>query len=361
MNHRKEKALNIMKDKQIDILVLTAGENLRYITNNKFSESERLLLYFLQRDGTGVYIIPEVEKLKVTLDDTEIILSYKDDESPNNCLNQLKDMLYTSQDIAIESNKIRLFEFDFVQKLFNENFTDAGKVMDTLRKQKDTKEIENIQQAVNILEESLEATLPYIEIGKTEIEIAAKLEYEMRIRKSEGTPFLTVVASGHRGSLPHGRASEKIIEDGDLVVIDFGSIYKGYVGDMTRTIGVGNVTQTQKKVYQVVQKAINQSIEGIKLGKKTAEIDAIARDVINQSGYGNYFTHRLGHGIGLNAHETPYISKVDSNIIQEGMTFTIEPGIYIENEFGIRIEDNIVITRNGACNIMSMTHDLILL
>src|SRR5699024_11761978 len=108
MNHRKEKALNIMKDKQIDILVLTAGENLRYITNNKFSESERLLLYFLQRDGTGVYIIPEVEKLKVNLYDTKIILSYKDDESPNNCFNKLKDMLYISKDIVIVSNKICL-------------------------------------------------------------------------------------------------------------------------------------------------------------------------------------------------------------------------------------------------------------
>src|SRR5699024_7678180 len=207
--------------------------------------------------------------------------------------------MYSQRNVAIESNKMRLFEFNFVQKLSVENFTDADQIMEGLRKQKDTEEIEKMQQAIIILEESLKATLPYIKIGKKETEIAARLEYEMRIRKSEGTPFSTIVASGYRGALPHGRASEKKIEDGDFIVIDFGSIYKGYVGDMTRTVGIGNVTEKQKQTYKVVQKALQESIGEIAIGKKVAEIDRIARNTINQAGYGKYFTHRLGHGIGL--------------------------------------------------------------
>jgi len=358
---QKEQALHIMKEKNIDVMILTAGENLRYITNNKLSESERLLLYFLLQDGTGIYIVPEVEKTKVDLSNTDTILSYKDEDTHTHLLEQLKEKLYTFRNVAVEFTKMRLFEFYFVQKLFEGDFIDVEEVIGVLRKYKNTEEIKYIQSAVNILEESLEATLPYIEIGRKEIEIAAKLECEMRLRQSEGTPFSTIVASGYRGALPHGRASEKKIEDGDFIVIDFGSIYKGYVGDMTRTVGIGNVTEKQKQTYKVVQKALQESIGEIAIGKKVAEIDRIARNTINQAGYGKYFTHRLGHGIGLNPHESPYISQTDCNVFQEGMTFTIEPGIYVESEFGIRIEDNIVITKNGARNMMDMTHELILL
>src|SRR5699024_4947301 len=190
---QKEQALHIMKEKNIDVMILTAGENLRYITNNKLSESERLLLYFLLQDGTGIYIVPEVEKTKVDLSNTDTILSYKDEDTHTHLLEQLKEKLYTFRNVAVEFTKMRLFEFYFVQKLFEGDFIDVEEVIGVLRKYKNTEEIKYIQSAVNILEESLEATLPYIEIGRKEIEIAAKLECEMRLRQSEGTPFATIV------------------------------------------------------------------------------------------------------------------------------------------------------------------------
>jgi len=256
MNRRKQNALDMMQEKQIDIMVLTAGTNLRYITNHKFSESERLFLYFLHKDGTGVYVIPEVEESNTVLDYKEHALTYKDGQKANDLLYQLQQNMYSQRNVAIESNKMRLFEFNFVQKLSVENFTDADQIMEGLRKQKDTEEIEKMQQAIIILEESLKATLPYIKIGKKETEIAARLEYEMRIRKSEGTPFSTIVASGYRGALPHGRASDKVIKDGDFIVIDFGSIYQGYVGDITRTIGIGGITEEQKKHTRLFKKLL---------------------------------------------------------------------------------------------------------
>ncbi|MFD1385977.1 M24 family metallopeptidase [Oceanobacillus oncorhynchi subsp. oncorhynchi] len=361
MNQRKKSILNIMKYENVDVLVLTAGTNLHYVTENKLTGSERLFLYFLKQDGTGIYIVPEVEKSKIIVDETETILFYKDEAGPYTLLQQLENKLSSLQTFAVETKLMRLFEFNFIKELGVHTYSDANKMMQQLRLQKDPDEIVAIQKAVNILEESFKATLPFIKIGKTEVEIAAKLEYEMRVRGSEGTPFTTIVASGYRGALPHGRASEKKIEDGDLIVIDFGSTYQGYVGDMTRTIGIGNISEKQKAIYQIVKQSIDTSINAIQIGKNAADIDTVARQVIEDSGYGLFFTHRLGHGIGLDAHESPYMSQADQTSIRQGMVFTVEPGIYIENEFGIRIEDNIVITENGAQNLMTISHDLIIL
>lgn len=360
-NNRREKIVQFMNDKNVDIMVLVPDTNLHYVTGNQLSQSERLFLYFLKRNGEGIYLIPEVEKTKITSDERDTVLSYKDEEGAYSLMNNLKESLSYFESIALETNAMRLFEFEFLQELGMESYVDATEIMNQLRVYKDEEEISNMQKAVHILEESLQATLPFIKVGKTEVEIAAKLEYEMRVRESEGTPFSTIVASGYRGALPHGRASEKKIENGDLIVIDFGSTYNGYVGDMTRMVGVGDVTDKQKKVCNIVQNAISTSIDAIQLGEKTADIDTTARNIIKEAGYGDYFTHRLGHGIGLDAHENPYMSQSDKHTIQPGMSFTIEPGIYIENEFGIRIEDNIVVTEDKIINLMNMKHDLILL
>lgn len=361
-DERKMNLLNKMKEADIDLIVLVPGSNLSYITGNKFSQSERILLYFLREDGIGYYLVPEVEKTKLKLDKNDLVYTYTDGEGIDPLLRLLKENFNPLNCVGIESNVMRLFEFETIQKLGIPQFVNAMDMMNEMRIIKDDSEIKGMQNAVHILEESLLATLPFIEVGKQEVEVAARLEYEMRIRGSEGTPFSTIVASGHRGALPHGRASEKEIEDGDLIVIDFGAIYNGYVGDMTRTIGIGNVASKEQEVYKVVQEAITSAIKSIKIGQCIADIDATARQVIAANGYGDYFTHRLGHGIGLDAHEEPYIASSNKDVIKSGMSFTIEPGIYIENEFGIRIEDNIVVMDSGIKNLMTeINYDLIVL
>jgi len=361
VNNEKQQIVQYMKEKEVDAVALVPGTNLRYITGNKLSQSERLFLYFLKHDGQGIYLVPEVEKSKIIMSDQDSVFSYTDGEGPSSLVDKIKDLLPESQKTALETNNMRLFEFEFLSKLGMKSYIDVAETLNPLRIQKNADEISKQQKAVDILEESLKATLPFIEVGKTEMEIAAQLEYEMRVRGSEGTPFSTIVASGYRGALPHGRASEKIIENGDLIVIDFGSIYKGYVGDMTRTVGIGDINAEQREVYNIVKSAISNAIDAIKIGEKVSNIDTVARNTIKNAGYGDYFTHRLGHGIGLDAHESPYISQSDQNIIQSGMTFTIEPGIYLENKFGIRIEDNIAVTEDKIINLMNMNQDLIIL
>ncbi len=358
---RKETTLKMMREQDIDLMVLVPGSNLYYLTGNNFSMSERLLLYFLDRSGKGTYLAPEVEKSKLTLSQDEIVFSYSDEEGPYSLLPSLRENISLTQKVAVETNQMRLLEYQFLKELGIHQTSNATNIIKEMRLQKNMEEVNMMKKAVHILEESLQATLPTIEIGKKEVEVAAKLEYEMRLRGSQGTPFSTIVASGYRGALPHGRASEKTIEDGDFIVIDFGATFNGYVGDMTRTIGIGNVSNKQKEVYNIVKDAISTSIESIKIGKTIGDIDATAREIISEAGYGDCFTHRLGHGIGLDAHEEPYITQSNRNTIQQGMAFTVEPGIYIKNEFGVRLEDNIVVTEHEIVNLMTMDYDLIVL
>jgi len=357
-NQRKKKVLEKMKDKEIDLMVLVPGSNLNYVTGNDFGSSERLLLYFLQKNGQGYYLVPTVEKNKLKISENDEVFSYTDEDGPSSLKDYIKTKIGELHKTAVEDD-MRLFEWQFLKALGIVEAINSSEILKDIRIVKSEEEVGHLRRATRILEESLEATLPIIEIGKSEVKIAARLEYEMKIRGSEGTPFSTIVASGYRGALPHGRASEKVIEDGDLIVIDFGSIVNGYVGDMTRTIGVGNVSDKKRNVYDVVKNAILSSINSIEFGTKACDVDVAARQVISDAGYGQYFTHRLGHGIGLDAHEEPYISSSNQEKLLPGMSFTIEPGIYIENQFGIRIEDNIVITENGMENLMNMNHDMI--
>src|SRR5699024_6108254 len=261
-----------MKEKEVDAVALVPGTNLRYITGNKLSQSERLFLYFLKHDGQGIYLVPEVEKSKIIMSDQDSVFSYTDGEGPSSLVDKIKDLLPESQKTALETNNMRLFEFEFLSKLGMKSYIDVAETLNPLRIQKNADEISKQQKAVDILEESLKATLPFIEVGKTEMEIAAQLEYEMRVRGSEGTPFSTIVASGYRGALPHGRASEKIIENGDLIVIDFGSIYKGYVGDMTRTVGIGDINAEQSEEYNIVKSELSIDIYSIIIGEKVYNI-----------------------------------------------------------------------------------------
>lgn len=363
-DNRKEITLKMMREQDIDLMVLVPGSNLYYLTGNNFSTSERLLLYFLERSGKGTFLAPEVEKSKLTLNQDDIVFSYTDEEGPYSLLHSLRNNISLTKKIAVETNQMRLFEYEFLKELGIigiHQTSNATNIIKEMRLQKNMEEVNMMKKAVHILEESLQATLPTIEIGKKEVEVAAKLEYEMRIRGSQGTPFSTIVASGYRGALPHGRASEKTIEDGDFIVIDFGATFNGYVGDMTRTIGIGNISNKQKEVYDIVKDAISTSIESIKIGKSIGDIDATAREIISKAGYGDCFTHRLGHGIGLDAHEEPYITQSNRDTIQRGMVFTVEPGIYIKNEFGVRLEDNIVVTEHEIVNLMTLNYDLIVL
>lgn len=358
---RREKLVSRMQQQQIDLAVLVPGSNMYYFTGLQLNQSERLTLAVITANNQLFFLVPQVELTKVDANNGGAILSYSDEEGPAQAIQQLKKELGALHTLGVEFDTMHVKEQKAIEKLTYDNLCDIGDSIRELRMKKDDHEITFMRQAVQIVEESLEATLPTIQAGVTEMEVAAQLEYEMRRRGSEGTPFGTIVASGYRGALPHGRASTKKIEIGELIVIDFGAIYKGYVADMTRTIALGDVSPTLKTIYNIVKQANETAIAAIKPGMTAHDIDDIARKIICGAGYGDYFTHRLGHGIGLSAHEEPYLMQRNHLVLKSGMAFTVEPGIYVQDVGGVRIEDNLIVTENGYENLMNYTKELIIL
>ena len=213
---------------------------------------------------------------------------------------------------------------------------------------KDETEVKKLKKAIQIAEKAFLDMLDFIKEGKTEKEIAAYLEYRMKVYGAERAGFETILASGPRSALPHGIASDKVIEDGDIIVVDFGCVYEGYHSDLTRMVAIGEPGHEVRKVHDIVFNAQIKAIKEAKPGMTGKEIDAIARTYIESKGYKKEFGHGLGHGVGLEIHESPRISPMGKEEIVKGVVFTIEPGIYLEGQFGIRIEDDVIMRKDGV-------------
>lgn len=227
-----------------------------------------------------------------------------------------------------------------------------GEDLVKIRSIKDEKEIDNLRKAAEITDKAFEHILDFIKPGVKEIDIAHEIEFFMKKQGASGLSFQMIVASGKRSALPHGVASEKVLEDGDFLTLDFGCIYNGYCSDMTRTVVLGKATDEQKKIYNIVLKAQTKALEYIKPGVKCSDVDAVARDIISEYGYGDKFGHGLGHGVGLKVHELPNLNPEGDIILEPNMVVTDEPGIYIPDFGGVRIED-LVVVREGGHEILS--------
>ncbi|HJV45016.1 MAG TPA: Xaa-Pro peptidase family protein [Bacillota bacterium] len=234
-------------------------------------------------------------------------------------------------------------------------------IIEELRMIKNIVEQELIKEACKIADKAFEHIITFIKPGVTEKEVALELEFAMRKLGADSVSFDTIVASGYRSALPHGVASNKMIQSGELVTLDFGAYYKGYVSDMTRTVAVGEPSDQLKEIYHIVQKAQLAGVSNIKAGIKGKDADALTRDIIIEAGYGEYFGHSTGHGIGLEVHEGPGLSSKSDVILRSGMVVTVEPGIYISQLGGVRIEDDVIITENGCEIITHSPKDLIII
>ncbi len=230
-----------------------------------------------------------------------------------------------------------------------------------LRVVKSPEEAENIRKAQKLTDRTFDYVLKQIGVGKTEREIALDMEFFMRRLGSEGVSFDFIVISGKNSSLPHGVPTDKKIEAGDFVTMDFGAVVNGYRSDMTRTVAVGFVTDEQKAVYETVLAAQCAALSAIHAGAACNEIDRIARDRIAAAGYGEYFGHGLGHSVGLEIHESPACSPNDKTVLQSGTVMTVEPGIYLPDRFGVRIEDMVLVTETGCENLTKSPKELIVL
>ena len=231
-----------------------------------------------------------------------------------------------------------------------------------LRSVKTKQELENIITAQRIAEKAFDDILDFIKVGVTEKQIAATLDYKMLLLGAEKPAFDSIVVSGVNSSMPHGVPSDKKIEKGDFITMDFGAMYQGYCSDMTRTVCVGFATDEMKRVYNTVLSAQKASETLVTSGADCAEVDKGARDVIEEAGYGEFFGHGTGHGIGLFVHERPTISPKSKNIkLRAGQIISNEPGIYLPKKFGVRIEDMLFVKKNGCKNLTKTPKDLIIL
>lgn len=233
--------------------------------------------------------------------------------------------------------------------------------IEALRQIKSGGEIESIKKAQSITDKAFAHILNFIREGKTEKEIALELEFFMRKNGSEGVAFDTIAVSGKNSSLPHGVPTDKPLENGDFLTMDFGAVWNGYCSDMTRTVAIGSITDEQQRVYETVLKAQSAALNEIAPDKVCRNIDKAARDLINNHGYEGCFGHGLGHSVGLEIHESPAFNTRDDTKLTTGMIMTVEPGIYLENKFGVRIEDMVLITQTGFENLTKSPKELIIL
>ena len=338
---RLEKLLQKISDEQIDSVLILKPENLFYFSGFNGDSSVLFISKNFRKlitDGRYTEQAESQAKNFEVIRQTEGLFTKLADEVKNSAV----------KSIGFEGN---FFTFAEHAKL-KEKLPAVGLKsveVDSIRQIKDAAEIDCIKRACEIADKAFAEILNFIKAGVREYEVAAEMEYLMREFGSERAAFDTIVASGVRGSLPHGRATDKIICDGELVTLDFGAVVNGYHSDITRTICVGKASAKQREIYNAVLNAQMYGLEVIKVGVGGKEIDEKVRERLKSLGYGDYFTHALGHSLGLNIHEEPRLSPLSTcERLEVNMLVTDEPGVYIPNFGGVRIEDTVLVTNYGA-------------
>lgn len=352
-----EKRLGILQkaieSRKIDAAIALPGPNLRHLTGVNFHRSERPLVMFFPTGRTPIMVIPELEQAKlrdVMPYDIECF-PWSDATGPINAFTEAMKALALPNNcrLGVETLGMRFQEMEIIRKLTPDVvFIEADAAFATVRLKKDENEIEHIRQAINISQAALDRCLKIIEPGMTERAIGKMLQLEIII--GGGDVSFILVQGGEGTAKPHGDMSERTVEAGDLLLIDFGASVAGYSADITRTFIMGEAEPDSEicEIYDLVKAANAAGREACAPGAVPEEIDQITRQVITEGGYGEYFIHRTGHGLGLELHEPPYINEGNAIPLEVGNVFTIEPGIYIPGKGGVRIEDNMVITKEGA-------------
>lgn len=352
---RVEKLREAMRKDSIDGFLITSQYNLRYLTN--FTGTTGLAVITLDK-AFFVTDFRYTEQAAAQAQGFEIVKNSGPifEEVATICQNEEINVL------AFEESFVSFAEYSVLEDLIEESsLAPVSGMIEALREVKDEEEIALIQQACHIADQGFEHILKMIRPGMTEIEVANQLDFFMRSLGATSVSFETIVASGLRSAMPHGVASEKVIEQGDLITLDFGCYYQGYVSDMTRTFAVGDPGDKLKEIYQIVLEAQEKVLAAAKPGMTGIELDAIARDHIASFGYGDAFGHSTGHGIGLEIHEGPNVSFRADKAFVVGNVITDEPGIYLPGIGGVRIEDDLLITETGNKVLTHSPKELIIL
>jgi Xaa-Pro dipeptidase len=350
----------------LDAVILNPGPTLTHLTGLRFHLMERPVVLMFAKDQVPAIVLPELELQKVASLPYQLqVFAYPENPSEwDQAFRKAAQALGLTQSggkrIGVEPRQLRLLEFRHVRAGAPEaDYPDASDVLAGLRLRKDPAEVEAMRRAVKVAQDALEATIPLIKVGMRERELSAELVVQLLRHGSEPElPFAPIVSSGPNGANPHASPSDRKLQAGDLLVVDWGAAYDGYISDLTRTLAVGEVEDEYQNIHRIVQEANAAGRAAAKPGVPCANVDKAAREVIEKAGYGVYFTHRTGHGIGMEGHEEPYMRGDNMQLLEPGMAFTVEPGIYLPGRNGVRIEDNVVITETGAEVLSDMPREI---
>ncbi len=353
MKNRINKVRDIIKDSEFDSLLIDSDVNRFYLTN--FTGSAGRVLFTPENE----YFITDFRYTEQAANQTD---GYKIVELNKDVVESINDILQRdgTKKLGFEAKTVNYYQYGkYDEKFKNIELISTEDLIKDLRMIKEENEIEMIKKAIEISDKAYEHILDFVEPGMTEKEVALELEiFQKRLGGSKNA-FDFIVASGKRSSMPHGVASDKVIKENELITLDFGTFYKGYCSDMTRTFVLGKADQKQKDIYNKVLETQLAVIDKIKAGMNGVEADKIARDIIKEAGYGDNFGHGLGHGIGVEVHEGPTVSYKSEDVLKENSIVTDEPGIYIKDWGGVRIEDDLLITKDGCKVLNSSPKELI--
>lgn len=363
--YRQDKIRSLLKKKKFEALILNPGPTLIYLTGLAFHLMERPILTIFTPQAPPFLVLPELEAAKLGGLSYEVNFSvYGEDPSTWNPIftKAIRDSQIKDKSVAIEPTRLRVLEYQIIEKALPANALVPGDdIIAELRMIKDKSEISAMRKAVEIAQQALTRIEPLIRPGITEKQLASQLTLELiRAGSDPVFPFSPIVSSGPNSANPHASPTNRMISPGDVLVIDWGASYDGYLSDITRSFAIGNVDAKLRQIAEIVERANRAGRSVIKPGNPASDVDVAARQVIEQAGYGSYFIHRTGHGIGMESHEPPYIRADNPQILKAGMTFTVEPGIYLPDLGGVRIEDDIVVTDAGAESLSDLPRELII-
>lgn len=342
-----------LKKVNADGVVLFPSTNLEYISGFTEEPSERHLLLFIPQHDDPVFLVPELSGDQIAsetwIDD---VRTWSDDENPTDAVAEIIDDLdLTNSHLLVDDTLWARFTLELRAVCPNSTFGLASEVLADIRRRKDEAERDALERAGEVYDQTMSdiRALGEDAIGLTEAELAEWIENRLEANGGTGVSFETIVGSGPNGAMPHHTHADREIEPGDPVVLDFGTRVDGYPSDATRTVVFeGEPDSEFRTVHEVVLEAQAAAVEAVEPGVTAGEIDAAARGIISDAGYGDQFIHRTGHGVGLDVHEEPYIVADSDVTLEPGMVFSVEPGIYLPDEFGVRIEDLVVVTADGV-------------
>lgn len=352
-SNRRRKLMTELSGQRVDAIIVTHLTHVRYLTG--FSGSNGGLL--LRKDLSALMATDGRYTTQIAEEVPDIEASLGRDVGPH-LLGQVSEDLR----VGYEADYVTVSQLERLEKAKPEGVTlvPVTGVVEKIRLVKDNVELQNLEEIAALANQALTDLVEAGEVaaGRTERQVAADLEYRMRMLGSERVSFDTIVASGENSAKPHHGADDRELRKGDLVTIDFGAHLRGFNSDCTRTFVIGEVSDFAREIYDIVLRAQEAGVKAAVPGADLVAVDAASRDIIAEAGYGDYFVHSTGHGIGLDVHEGPYAAKTGKGKLAEGMTLTIEPGIYVPGKGGVRIEDSLIITSGAPKIITAYPKDL---